>query len=132
MQAHEFITEQVITLSVEQREEVIQDFIKFVRHKLHITTKVKIELSYDTDDAQDNHHTGSFNPGTKEMWVYMKNRNLVDILRSICHEFVHVKQGEEGKLGGYVGPDSPLESEAHSVAGYLMKIYTAKHHEIVE
>ena len=93
----------------------------------------KIELSDDTQDAQDNHHTGSHVPGDKSVWVYVKNRNLVDILRSVAHELTHVKQGELGLLTpGCSYPGSPVEAHADMVAGKYMKVYGKKHHYIFQ
>ena len=69
---------------------------------------------------------------TKEMWVYMHNRNLVDIMRTIAHEFTHVKQSQDGRLPAQTTPSSKEEAEAAAVAGYLIKIYGKTHHHIFE
>lgn len=124
--------EQVSRLSRAEREEIIHDFVKFVMKKLHITIPVDIEFSYDKQEAQDEHHTGSYNKQAGKIWVYMNNRNLVDILRTISHELEHVKQAQDGRLPNKTLPNGKTEAEAASVAGWLIKLYGGKHHEIFE
>jgi hypothetical protein len=68
------------------------------------------------------------------MVVYVGNRNMVDILRTVCHELVHVKQGQVGEIQRATrhGAGSPLEIEADAKAGYLMKLYGKLHRDIFE
>ena len=132
MRINEIICAEQITLSDTKKGEIIQDFIEFARHKLHITIEAPIELSYDVEDAQESHHTGSYNLGTEKVWIYVRDRNLVDILRSISHELTHVKQNQDNRLHSSLPPGDKLEQEADAVAGYLIKIYGAKHHEIYQ
>lgn len=131
MKINEIICE-AVKLNNEQKEEIIKDFINFVSEKLHITTRVDIDFSYDVDAAQDEHHTGSYNRTTHQMFVYMHDRNLVDILRTICHEFQHVKQDQQGKLNQNVLPGNKIEAEAAAVADILIKLYSKNHHEIYQ
>lgn len=114
-------------------EEEVQKFVEWAAQKLHLKTKPEIELSNDTQDAQDNHHTGMHTDGDNKIWVYVKNRNLVDILRTIFHELVHVRQGELGMIKpGSSYPGSPIEAMADMVAGKYIKIYGEKHHYIFQ
>ena len=93
----------------------------------------KIELSYDTKDAQDNHHTGRHIQGEDSIWVYAKNRNLVDCLRTVIHELVHIRQEELGMIKpGDSYPGSPIEKQADEIAGKLIKIYGEKNHHIFQ
>ena len=83
-----------------------------------------IELSMDHEEAQGNHHTGGHVPGSGKIWVYAKNRNLVDLLRTTFHELVHVRQHELDMIkpdSSY--PGSPIEAMADMVAGKFIKIY---------
>jgi hypothetical protein len=125
------VTEEIV-LDTSDRIEILNDFVEFTKRKLHITKPVDIEFSNDTETAQDEHHTGQYSPNKGHISIYVKNRNLVDILRSVCHELVHVKQDQDGKIDREVGMGDPLESEAHAVAGFLIKIYGSQHHEIFE
>lgn len=91
---------------------------------LKIKKPIKIDLSDDTEEAQGNHHTGGHIIGDDTIWVYAKNRNLVDILRTVFHELVHVRQGELGMIGKNDSyPGSPIEAQADMLAGKFIKIY---------
>lgn len=101
--------------------------------QIGVTDIPAIELSMDHEEAQGNHHTGGHVPGSGKIWVYAKNRNLVDILRTVTHELVHVKQHELHMIepnSSY--PGSPIEAQADMVAGKLIKIYSARNPHIFE
>ena len=107
--------------------------VEWVCKKLNITKIPAIELSMDTDEAQGNHHTGGHVPGSGKIWVYAKNRNLVDLLRTVFHELVHVRQHELDMIepnSSY--PGSPIEAQADMVAGKYIKIYGAANPHIFE
>ena len=92
----------------------------------------KVCLSYNTKEAQDGHHTGRHELGSDEIWVY-GNRNLIDILRTVFHELVHIRQGEKGQItpnSSY--PGSPIEMEADVIAGKYIKIYGEQNHHIFQ
>ena len=60
------------------------------------------------------------------MKVYVKDRAIVDVMRSIAHELVHHKQNLEGRIQDTAkdGDDgSPIENEANSIAGVLIRKY---------
>ena len=114
-------------------EEEVEKFVDWAAKKLNLQTTPKIELSMDTDEAQTNHHTGSHTVGDAKVWVYAKNRNLVDILRTVFHELVHVRQGELDMIKpGSSYPGSPIESQADQLAGKYIKIYGEKNHHIFQ
>lgn len=114
-------------------EEEIEKFVDWTCRRLHIKNKPQIELSTDSEEAQDNHHTGAHRTDTNHVWVYVKNRNLVDILRTVFHELVHVRQGELGMIKpGDSYPGSPIEVMADMLAGKYIKIYGEKHHYIFQ
>jgi hypothetical protein len=87
----------------------------------------------DTEEAQTNHHTGGHIMGDDKIWVYAKNRNLVDILRTVFHELVHVRQGELNMIDpGDSYPGSPIEAMADMLAGKYIKIYGENNHHIFQ
>ncbi len=111
----------------------VETFKDWMIEKLGITGPVTIELSMDSEEAQQNHHTGGHVPGSGEIWVYAKNRNLVDILRTVAHELTHVKQGELDMIDpGASYPGSPIESQADVVAGKWIKIYGEENNHIFQ
>lgn len=111
----------------------IEKFVEWTARRLHLKKVPAVELSYDTDEAQDNHHTGRHIMGGDSVWVYVKNRNLVDILRTVFHELVHVRQEEIGMVKpGDSYPGSPIEAMADMLAGKYIKIYGEQNHHIFQ
>lgn len=113
--------------------EEVKQFGQWAKRVLHIKGSPKINLSFDTEEAQTHHHTGRHTEGDDMIWVYAKNRNLVDILRTVFHELVHVRQSEIGMIkpnSSY--PGSPIEAMADMLAGKYIKIYGEKHHNIFQ
>jgi hypothetical protein len=109
----------------------VNDFIEWSAKKLNLKTKPNIVLSADTEQAQDGTHTGR-HEGNK-IWVYIGNRNLIDIFRTIFHELVHHRQHELKMIKpGDSYPGSPIEAMADMLAGKYIKIYGKQHPEIFQ
>lgn len=114
-------------------ENEVNKFVEWTAKKLNLQTVPKVELSMDTDEAQTNHHTGRHVMGDDKVWVYAKNRNLVDILRTVFHELVHVRQEELGMVKpGSSYPGSPIEAMADMLAGKYIKIYGKDNRQIFQ
>ena len=112
---------------------IMQKFIKWSASKLNLETFPDIEFSYNTEEAQEGHHTGRHTVGENNIWVYVKNRNMVDIMRTVFHELVHCRQGEKDMIKpGDSYPGSPIEMEADQLAGKYIKIFGKEHPEIFE
>lgn len=107
----------------DKRNEVINDFVKFVDSEIDFNGKIpNMRISYDDNDAREMKSYGRYIPETNEILVVAANRGLADILRTIAHELVHQKQKEEGRLkpdSGNTGSDE--ENEANALAGVLMR-----------
>ena len=111
----------------------VEKFVEWTAKKLNLQKVPAVELSMDTEEAQTNHHTGGHIVGDDNIWVYAKNRNLVDILRTVFHELVHVRQHEIGMIKpGDSYPGSPIESMADMLAGKYIKIYGEKNNHIFQ
>ena len=111
----------------------VNKFVDWTAKKLNLQKVPTIELSMDSEEAQTNHHTGGHVPGEGSVWVYAKNRNLVDILRTVFHELVHVRQHEIGMIKpGDSYPGSPIEAMADMLAGKYIKIYGEKNNHIFQ
>ena len=120
-----------VELSDEERDAHIYEFIEWCYKLLNIKNPPQFDLSYDTEEAQGNHHTGSHSGNS--IWVYVKNRNLVDILRTVIHELTHQRQTELNMIkpeDSY--PGSPIEMLADMVAGKYIKVWGKKHPEIFQ
>ena len=134
MRSHEFMD----TLAEDETDDPalkaeVDKFAQWAGRRLQIKSMPGITLSYDTKDAQDNHHTGRHVQGDRNLWVYAKNRNLVDILRTVFHELVHWRQDEIGMIKpGDSYPGSPIEAMADMLAGKYIKIWGEKHHYIFQ
>jgi hypothetical protein len=115
-----YLTEDRLT---ESQTGTIGEFIKFAAKNLGIQNLPgSLTLSYDNKQAQDKRTFGFFDPHDKKIWIYVKNRNMADILRTLAHELVHRKQEEDGRLdikSGETG--SPIEDEANATAGVLLR-----------
>jgi hypothetical protein len=111
----------------------VRKFTKWACDRLSIKNPPKIELSYDTEEAQEGHHTGRHVEGSGSVWVYANNRNLVDILRTVFHELVHVRQSELGMIDdGDSYPGSPIEAMADMLAGKYLKIYGKNNRKVFQ
>jgi pyrimidine deaminase RibD-like protein len=114
-------------------EELTPKFVEWTKRILKLESDPEIEFSYDTEEAQEGHHTGRHTHGDNKIWIYAKNRNLVDIYRTLFHELVHVRQGELGKIKpGSSYPGSPIERQADEMAGKYIKIFGKEHPEIFQ
>ncbi len=114
-------------------EDEVNKFVDWTAKKLHLKKIPKVTLSMDSEEAQTGHHTGSHQMGTHEVWVYAKNRNLVDILRTVFHELVHVRQDELNMIKpGDSYPGSPIEAMADMLAGKYIKIYSKANRQVFQ
>ena len=110
----------------------VADFVNFAKEYLGITDDIKVELAFErTPDLKT---TANYNL-TGAIKIYVKNRAIIDVCRSIAHELVHHKQNLDGRLIDALkdGEDgSPIENEANAVAGVIIRKYGKLHPEIYE
>ena len=112
---------------------IMQKFIKWASNELNLQSTPKFEFSYNTEEAQEGHHTGRHLDSDNSVWVYVANRNMVDIMRTVYHELTHVRQGELNMIKpGDSYPGSPIEMLADMTAGKAMKIFGKDHPEIFQ
>lgn len=110
---------------------IVKHFVDYVHDKLKLKGPVpSIDFSEDEQDAVQQHHTGSYGIHNNKIWVYIKGRALVDILRTVAHELVHAKQDEQKLLRHHDAPGSKHEVDADAIAGTIVKLYGAEHPEI--
>ena len=107
----------------ENKKEKLNNFVKFVKEQLELKTVPTISIQ--------NHRNGlkttanyDYPKENKIVKVCMKNRALVDVMRSIAHELVHHKQFEQGRLD-VIPPDigGEIEDEANAKAGQFIKMF---------
>lgn len=108
----------------EQRQQIIEDFIQFTKNRLDIDQLPTIRFLNDREWATERRSFGEYNPNQRHLDVYIGNRNLADILRTLCHELVHHRQNELGKLYNSAGKTgSNIENQANALAGIMMRDY---------
>lgn len=121
-------------LPVEQKNEVIDDFVEFAGEFLELGTEVpNVTISYDEKEAPDMKSFGKYTPHDSDLRVVAVNRNLADVLRTLAHELVHYKQNKDGRLNITSNETgSEIENEANALAGVIMREYGAKNPIIFE
>lgn len=111
----------------------IKKFILWAKNRLGIKQDIHFELTNDFERVTDHRTFGTTTPDGK-MWVYVGDRNTADVLRTVCHELVHVKQFENGIAHTNMNEkeNRDIEDEANAIAGRLMRDYGKLHVEIYE
>jgi hypothetical protein len=122
------------TKLMESKTAIIGEFIKYTIKNLKIQNPPRnLSLSYDNAKAKEIKSFGYFNPNENKIWVYVGNRNMGDILRTLAHELVHRKQEEDGRLKPNSGETgSEIENEANAQAGVLLRKFGEKNPMIYE
>lgn len=115
------------------RVKAARKFIRWVTGVLGIDGVPDIKFSNDISKVKGKHTFGTTEPGGS-IWVYFGNRNTADILRTICHELVHLRQFQVGTASEKMDEDQRLkiEDEANALAGRLMRRWGKMHAEIFE
>jgi hypothetical protein len=104
-------------------KDTIMKFSRYAVNKLHISNDLYVYLMISKHKQKMS--TAGYNPETNEVHVRVEGRALVDVLRSIAHEFGHARQKELGELDVPNIPNigGPIEDHANAAAGRLIKMY---------
>lgn len=115
---------------IHENNDIILEFIDFATKHLGLSSKPKVDLQNERDGITT---TASFYPITREIKVYCNGRHLVDILRSIAHEMVHLQQLEQKRFEiGAKDIGGKQEDEANAVAGQLIKKFAEQYPNVYE
>jgi hypothetical protein len=123
---NEFITQYFNEGISESKENSINHFVEYATKKLKLNERPKITLLTGREYSEAKTSLGGYNPMSKEIYVAIEGRLTADILRTIAHEMVHRKQDELGLVKDEIkdgATGSPIENQAHAVAGILMRNY---------
>ncbi len=116
----ENLNERLLTKK-EKDVKVMAAFVNFAKKELGIDDGIKVALAYErTPDIK----TTAYYNMSGFVKIYVKDRAIIDVCRSIAHELVHHKQNIEGRLSDSVkdGEDgSDIENEANAVAGVIIR-----------
>lgn len=98
--------------------EVIQNFINFLNVEFPLKTDIEVNLKNVSDSGMT---TGSASHG--KIKILCKGRMLIDILRTIAHEWVHEHQYQYNRKKTNQDIGGPDENEANAEAGKLLKVF---------
>lgn len=111
-------------MELQQKAKILVDFINFCKESMEITKLPKINFIKNRSWVVQNRTFGQYINEQQSLVVYIGNRNLADICRTLAHELCHHRQNELGMLDSHSGETgSPIENEAHEVAGIIMREY---------
>ena len=121
-------------LNTPNDKQLLKKFIAFAIKELGIQKPpTSLTLSRDNNMAKSMHSFGSFDPNNDKIWLYVKNRNMADLLRTLAHELVHRKQAEDGRIDmGSGNTGSDIENEANAQAGVLLRKFGKQNEEIYQ
>jgi Zn-dependent peptidase ImmA (M78 family) len=112
---------------IENFSKAMNDFLPLAIRELEITSLPKIKIVKKVED--DYQPTfGKFLKDKNIIYLAIKDRHIIDILRTLAHELVHYKQNLENRLDAYSGKTgSPTENEAHEISGIIMRHFNKKY-----
>jgi hypothetical protein len=100
----------------------IKKFIKWAKPQLGIEIPIQVKLVPIKKSVNGQGSFGSFNPTTNQIIVAYEGRHIIDVLRTLGHEMVHLHQNLLNKLTDGSGKTgSNVENEANALAGVLMR-----------
>lgn len=121
----------VDTINCKDPKKVLLDFISFSKKELELQTLPVIKLTNSYIKSGEYNSFAVYNLNEKSVTVYIKNRHILDILRSLAHELVHYRQDLSDELTETSGKTGSLqENEANAVAGQIMRNYGKLHPEL--
>lgn len=113
--------------------EQVRKFADWAMKQLNIETPPIIKYGNDMGQVDKNRSFGSTR-SNGDVWVHVGNRNTADIMRTLVHELIHVKQFELGSASDTMDDDQKqnIEDVANALAGRIMRIYGKKDASIYE
>jgi hypothetical protein len=113
---------------------ILLDFIRFAAEHLELKTLPKFDFVFDSKQSVENKSFGGYQPGAEHITITVKNRHIMDCLRTLAHELVHYSQDLKKELedndAGSTG--SPQENEANAEAAIIMRNWGKKHPELFD
>ena len=112
-----------------KKQEVINHFVEFLYDKMPVDNIKEIMFVGDREGSMT---TGSYTIETGIIKVLSKNRMLIDVLRTLSHEWIHAAQHDF--LGWDKGPDIGGRNEdgCNIYSGMLLKQYQQEHPDRTE
>jgi hypothetical protein len=104
--------------------ELIKNFILFLQGEFPLKKDVTVIF---TNESEGNMTTGLNKKGTLK--VLFDGRMLIDVLRTLAHEWVHEHQFQYKRSKGKQDIGGPDENEANAESGKLMKLFAKQNPE---
>lgn len=99
-------------------DHMTKHMIALCKKKLDLTSTPKINMIHNKHTIEGGTSFGEFNGKTID--VVALGRHPMDVMRTLAHELVHLKQREAGlPMDGSDG--SPIENQANAIAGVIMR-----------
>lgn len=98
--------------------EIIGNFVKFLNAEFPLKDDVTIIMKNESDEGMT---TGSNKRGVIK--VLYDGRMLIDVLRTLAHEWVHEHQYQYERKKANQDIGGPDEDEANAEAGRLLKMF---------
>jgi hypothetical protein len=121
------------SISEEDIMAIVKKFLPVAMKELRIKALPEIILQPYVEVHGGQATFGRFVDAGEKIYLGIADRHPVDILRTLAHELVHFKQYEDGELYDGAGETgSPIENEAHVVAGIIMRHFNKKYPDAIK
>ena len=100
---------------------IIKDFVSFLQNAAPLHGELEIDFVSERSQEMT---TGRNHFG--KILVLTSSRILVDILRTLAHEWVHEFQRQKGQDSK---PEKELEDQANSISGYFIREFMKQNPE---
>jgi hypothetical protein len=99
----------------------LEMFVKFAAKEISLSKLPKIHFVGNSQNSKSafGHSIGN------EIYVRITDRHPGDVMRTIAHELIHIKQTQSGKKG-----EQFREDEANAIAGRIMRKFNTNYPEI--
>lgn len=113
--------------------EQVRKFADWALKELNIETPPIINYGNDMGQVDKNRSFGSTR-SNGDVWVHVGNRNTADIMRTLVHELIHVKQFQLGTASDTMDDEQRqnIEDVANALAGRIMRTYGKRDASIYE
>ena len=101
---------------------IVKEFIEFLQNNGPLKSDVIVLFQ---DKRNENITTGKKLDNT--ITIFAKDRLLVDVLRTLAHEWIHILQSQNMKTMPNL--DRPSEDHANSLAGYWLRQFNKENPE---
>jgi hypothetical protein len=120
-------------ISKQDMMKMIKQFLPVAMKDLKIKRVPHIVLQPHIKEEGGQASFGRFVNEEEKIYLGIADRHPVDILRTLAHELVHFKQHENDEMYPGAGETgSPIENEAHWVAGIIMRHFNKKYPDAIK